>query len=124
LSPGLLPGRAAPPLGCPLQAQLPPAPPRSPAGASLTAVRPVAGTGGLLRAHGRVVHPGRRMALSEVVIEDDAGRLVAHGTSRCMILEEVRDLPPLESLQLLPPPDTSADPWLRPPMGEVLPQGL
>jgi uncharacterized protein (TIGR00369 family) len=64
------------------------------------------------------------MALSEVAVEDGAGRLVAHGTSRCMVLEEVGDLPPLESLQVLPSPDTSADPWLRPPMGEVLAQAL
>src|SRR5438445_6273486 len=124
ISIGMLAVLADPPLGCAIQTKLPAATPMITAELSLTAVRPVAGTGGLLSAHGRVVHPGRRMALSEVAVEDDAGRLVAHGTSRCMVLQEVGDLPPLQSLQLLPPPDTSADPWLRPPMGEVLPQAL
>src|SRR5260370_27671798 len=115
---------ASPTLGCAIQTKLPAATPMITAELSLTAVRPVAGNGGLLSAHGRVVHPGRRMALSEVAVEDDAGRLVAHGTSRCMVLQALRDLPPLQSLQILPLPDTSADPWLRPPMGEVLPQAL
>jgi uncharacterized protein (TIGR00369 family) len=124
ISIGMLTVLADPPLGCAIQTKLPAATPMITAELSLTAVRPVAGNGGLLSAHGRVVHPGRRMALSEVAVEDDAGRLVAHGTSRCMVLQEMRDLPPLESLQILPLPDTSADPWLRPPMGEVLPQAL
>jgi uncharacterized protein (TIGR00369 family) len=122
ISIGVLTVLADPALGCSIQTKLPPATPMITAELSLTAVRPVAGTGGLLSAHGRVVHPGRRMALSEVAIADDAGRLVAHGTSRCMVLPEVEDLPPIESLHLFPPPDTSDDPWLRPPMGAVLPQ--
>jgi uncharacterized protein (TIGR00369 family) len=124
ISIGMLTVLADPPLGCAIQTKLPPALPYITAELSLTAVRPVAGTGGLLSAHGRVVHPGRRMALSEVVIEDDAGRLVAHGTSRCMVLQELRHLAPAEELPLLLPPDTAGDPWLRPAMGEVLPQAL
>jgi uncharacterized protein (TIGR00369 family) len=59
-----------------------------------------------------------------VVIEDHAGRLVAHGTSRCMVLQELRHMPPVEELQPLPPPETAGDPWMRPTMGEVLPQAL
>jgi len=87
-------------------------------------VRPVRGNGGLLSAHGKVVHPGRRMALSEVAIEDDAGRLVAHGTSRCMILRRSENLPPVESLAPLPPQDDSQDPWRRAVVGAVLPQSV
>jgi uncharacterized protein (TIGR00369 family) len=121
---GMLSVLADPSLGCAIQTKLPPALPYTTAELSLTAVRPVAGNGGLLSAHGRVVHPGRRMALSEVAIHDDAGRLVAHGTSRCMVLQELRRLPAVEELQLLPPPDTAGDPWRLPPMGEVLPQAL
>src|SRR5438132_2038147 len=124
ISIGMLTVLADPPLGCAIQTKLPPATPLITAELSLTAVRPVAGTGGLLSAHGRVVHPGRRMALSEVVIEDDAGRLVAHGTSRCMVLQDLRHLLPADELPPLPPPDTAGDPWLRPAMGEVLPQAL
>lgn len=120
---GMLAVLADPPLGCAIQTTLPPATPYTTAELSLTAVRPVSGNGGLLVARGTVVHPGRRMALSEVAIEDDAGRLVAHGTSRCMVLHEVRDwLPSFETLQPIPMPDTSDDPWLRPVSGEVLGQ--
>src|SRR5215467_1665762 len=118
ISIGVLTVLADPSLGCSIQTKLPPATPMITAELSLTAVRPVAGTGGLLSAHGRVVHPGRRMALSEVVVEDDACRLVAHGTSRCMVLPDMKDLPPLDSLQPVPPADTSIDPLLRPHMGE------
>ncbi len=121
---GMLAVLADPPLGCAIQTTLPAATPYTTAELSLTAVRPVAGTGGLLSAHGNVVHPGRRMALSEVAIEDDAGRLVAHGTSRCMVLPDLRRRPPVQALELLAPPDNTGDPWLRPVMGEVLPQAL
>jgi uncharacterized protein (TIGR00369 family) len=124
ISIGMLAVVADPALGGAIQTTLPPAMPFVTAELSLTAVRPVAGNGGLLSAHGRIVHPGRRMALSEVVIEDDDGRLVAHGTSRCMVLSELKSLPPVESLQLLPFPDTSDDAWLRPAMGSVLPQAI
>jgi uncharacterized protein (TIGR00369 family) len=124
ISIGLLAVLADPALGCAIQTMLPPATPYTTAELSLTAVRPVRGTGGLLTAHGTVVHPGRRMALSEVAIEDDAGRLVAHGTSRCAMLPELQDLPPIESLKPVPPVDDSSDPWRREVVGEVLPQSV
>ena len=124
ISIGMLTVLADPPLGCAIQTQLPPARPYTTAEMSLTAVRPIGGTGELLSGHGRIVHPGRRMSLSEVSINDGAGRLVAHGTSRCMVLPEVHRLPPVEELRRLPPPDTSGDPWQRPVVGEVLPQAV
>lgn len=125
---GMLGVLADPALGCAIQTTLPPATPYTTAELSLTMVRPVAGTGDLLSAHGRVVHPGRRMALAEVSIEDAAGRLVAHGTSRCMILPKLYSLPPAESLEPVESPedpDDAHDPWRRPEvMGSPLPQGL
>jgi uncharacterized protein (TIGR00369 family) len=42
---------------------------------------------GVLRAVGRVVHRGRRTAVTEARMEDAAGRLYAHATSTCLILE-------------------------------------
>jgi uncharacterized protein (TIGR00369 family) len=50
-------------------------------------VRPVQPDTGVLRATGRVVHRGKRTALTEARIEDAAGRLYAHATSTCLILE-------------------------------------
>jgi uncharacterized protein (TIGR00369 family) len=50
-------------------------------------VRPVRPDTGVLRAVGRVVHRGRRTAVTEARMEDAEGRLVAHATSTCLILE-------------------------------------
>ena len=41
---------------------------------------------GTLLAHGRVVHAGKSIALTECDIVDADGRLVAHATSTCMAL--------------------------------------
>jgi len=50
-------------------------------------VRPVQTDTGVLRATGKVVHRGRRTALTEARMEDAAGRLYAYATSTCLILE-------------------------------------
>ncbi|MFZ5784830.1 MAG: PaaI family thioesterase [Acidobacteriota bacterium] len=50
-------------------------------------VRPVQPDTGVLRAVGRVVHRGRRTAVTEARMEDAGGRLYAHATSTCLILE-------------------------------------
>jgi uncharacterized protein (TIGR00369 family) len=110
------------PLGCSIQTLLPPATPYTTAELSLTAVRPVPPTGELLTARGRVVHPGRRMGLSEVFVENEGGRLVAHGTSRCVILPRIEGLPPASSLQPVDSSVDSDDPWMRPVMGDITPQ--
>ena len=41
---------------------------------------------GKLIAHGRVVHRGKTVGLTECRIVDDQGRLIAHATSTCMAL--------------------------------------
>jgi uncharacterized protein (TIGR00369 family) len=48
-------------------------------------VRPVTAQTGTLRAVGKVVHMGGRVATSEGRFEDAAGKLYAHGTSTCMV---------------------------------------
>ncbi|MEL0002742.1 MAG: PaaI family thioesterase [Rhodospirillales bacterium] len=42
---------------------------------------------GLLRAEGRVVHSGRTMLSMEGRLVDQAGKIYAHGTSVCLVLE-------------------------------------
>jgi len=49
-------------------------------------VRPVTIKTGMLRAIGKVVHMGGRVATAEGRFEDAAGKLYAHGTSTCMVL--------------------------------------
>jgi uncharacterized protein (TIGR00369 family) len=48
-------------------------------------LRPVTLESGLLTCVGRVISRGRRTALAEAELTDEAGRLVAHATSSCMI---------------------------------------
>ena len=48
-------------------------------------LRPATVASGRLRAEGRVLQRGRRTALAEAQVYDEAGRLVAHATSSCMI---------------------------------------
>lgn len=50
-------------------------------------VRGVRPDTGALRAVGKVVHRGKRTAVTEARMEDAEGRLYAHATSTCLILE-------------------------------------
>jgi uncharacterized protein (TIGR00369 family) len=48
-------------------------------------LRPVTVESGLLACEGTVIQRGRRTALAQAQLTDEAGRLVAHATSSCMI---------------------------------------
>ena len=50
-------------------------------------VRGMTAQTGLVRAEGKVVHLGRRMATAEGRIVDATGKLYAHGTTTCMIFD-------------------------------------
>jgi uncharacterized protein (TIGR00369 family) len=65
-----------------------------PAGVGYTTVnintsflRPVRGDQGMLRAEGRLIKAGRRVALAEADLRDGNGTLYAHATSSCMVLQ-------------------------------------
>lgn len=50
--------------------------------------------GGTVRVRGETIHAGRRQGLAEARVEDAGGRLLAHGTTRCVVLElGIPDLP-------------------------------
>src|ERR1700759_2661587 len=53
---------------------------------SVKFLRPVSVATGPITAQGRVVHLGRRTALAEAQITDDAGKLYVTATSSCIIL--------------------------------------
>jgi uncharacterized protein (TIGR00369 family) len=64
-----------------------------PAGVGYTTVdittsflRTVRADTGLLRAEGRVIKAGRRVALAEATLTDDTGSLYAHATANCLIV--------------------------------------
>lgn len=50
-------------------------------------VRPVTPETGVIRAEGTVINCGRRIGLAEGRVTDGRGRLLAHGTTTCLIFE-------------------------------------
>ena len=50
-------------------------------------VRGMSETTGMVRTEGRVLNVGRRVATAEARIADAQGRLIAHATTTCLILE-------------------------------------
>jgi len=50
-------------------------------------IRPVTAETGLIRAEGKVLNSGRRAGTAEGWVTDAQGRLLAHGTTTCLIFE-------------------------------------
>jgi uncharacterized protein (TIGR00369 family) len=111
------------PLGCAVQTALPAGTLYTTSELSLRLLAP-AYPCGTLTARGSLVQARRTLALSEVYLQDDRGRLLAHGSSLCFLiptdgsLPEPRANPPAPE----PAPEQAPDPFERPAMGEVLPQ--
>jgi len=53
----------------------------------ITLIRPITPQTGPIRAEGTVLNAGRRVGSAEGRITDGAGRLLAHGTTTCLIFE-------------------------------------
>ncbi len=53
----------------------------------ITLVRPITPETGLIRAQGSVLNRGRRVGAAEGRIVDPQGKLLAHGTTTCLIFE-------------------------------------
>jgi uncharacterized protein (TIGR00369 family) len=54
--------------------------------AKVNMVRAITAKTGTIRATGRVIHLGGKTATAEGRLEDAAGKLYAHGTTTCIIL--------------------------------------
>jgi uncharacterized protein (TIGR00369 family) len=80
--------------------------------------------GGRVVARGSLLHARRTIALSEATLTDEHGRLLAHGTSLCFILEGSGAPGPSNGEQADPERYDTPDPWQREPLGEVVPQEL
>lgn len=72
---------------------------------------------GTLIARSRVVHLSKTLALSEVVLEDGNGRMLAHGTARSFLLDIDASMLPAPFAGMADEDDL--DPYLRPVQGEV-----
>lgn len=57
---------------------------------SVSYLRPVTGSSGVLRATGRVTKPGRRVAFAAADIVDGTDKVVATATGSCLVMEVPR----------------------------------
>ena len=87
-------------------------------------LRPAGTWSETLIGRGRLVHAGRSLGLSEILVEDGRGKLLAHGTSRCFLSTPINPIPdPPETLHdYVFPEYPTPDPWRRPVAGGVVPQ--
>jgi len=53
----------------------------------ISLMRPITPATGRITAEGRVLNCGRRVGTAEGRLTDDTGRLLAHGTTTCLIFE-------------------------------------
>lgn len=111
------------PLGCAIQTGLPPATGFTTTDLSINMVRRPPRRGQLF-ARGRLVHGGRQLGLSEIFVTDDVGRLIAHGTSRCVVFSPDASVPPPPTDAPSAPAEDPAwvPPFRRPVIGEALGQ--
>ena len=49
-------------------------------------VRPITAETGVIRCEGTVIHKGSRIATAEGKVTDGTGRLLAHGTTTCLMM--------------------------------------
>jgi uncharacterized protein (TIGR00369 family) len=111
-------------LGCSIQTALPPGQPYATSDLSLTFLRPLPADGGTITSLGRLIHTGSSLAVAETLMEDGAGRPIAHGTTRCFLLPRIHPAPDPGVFPTGDPPATLPDdPYLRPVAGRPLTQG-
>jgi uncharacterized protein (TIGR00369 family) len=73
-------------MACSVQTQLPQGTGYTTLEVKANLVRAITVQTGRLRAIGKVVHAGNRIATAEGRLEDAAGKLYAHGTTTCIVL--------------------------------------
>lgn len=74
-------------LGCAVQTTLPAGCSYTTAELSINIVRPASHKTGPLRATGRLIHGGRRLATAEARIKDEQGKLYANATTTCFVFD-------------------------------------
>jgi uncharacterized protein (TIGR00369 family) len=73
-------------MGCAVQTEMPAGGGYTTLEAKTNLVRAITGDTGRLRAIGKLVHLGKRVATAEGRLEDTAGKLYAHASSTCIVL--------------------------------------
>lgn len=72
-------------LGCAIQTKLPKNTPYGTVELKINYIRPVMAECGIVRATANAIHVGRRVGTSEGHLVDENGKLLAHGSTTCMI---------------------------------------
>jgi len=75
-------------MGCAVQTHMPAGGGYTTLEAKTNLVRAITAETGKLRAVGRTLHVGKRMATAEGRLEDAAGKLYAHATTTCIVLSD------------------------------------
>lgn len=73
-------------MGCSVHTQLPTGTGYTTLEAKVNLVRPVGAGTGALRAIGKLIHAGKRVATAEGRLVDREGKLYAHATTTCLVL--------------------------------------
>lgn len=73
-------------MGCAVQTQMPAGGAYTTLEAKTNLVRAITSETGPLRAIGKVLHAGKRVATAEARLKDPSGKLYAHATSTCIVL--------------------------------------
>jgi uncharacterized protein (TIGR00369 family) len=125
IGPLTMPADAA--VACAIQTRLPPATPFTTSELSLRLLSPVH-PGGTVTARGRLIQARRTIALAEVTVTDEPGRLLAHGSSLCFIGAPLSPAPDAlvrrASAGPGDDPQGTPDPFQRPAAGSVLEQAV
>lgn len=74
-------------MACAVQTQIPPGSGYTTLEVKINLVRAITSQAGKLRAIGKVLHSGNRIGTAEGRLEDLSGKLYAHGTTTCIVLE-------------------------------------
>jgi uncharacterized protein (TIGR00369 family) len=111
------------PLGTAIFSTLPPATPLVTSELSMSFLRPATVESERIIARGRLIQSGTKLGLSEVLVEDALGRILAHGSCRCFLKDPVDPAPqPPEKLEAFTEPEyKTPDPHLRPVTNEASP---
>lgn len=86
---------------------------------SLNFLRPATIRSQTIIGRGRLIHSTRSLGLSEVFIEDGRGRLLAHGTSRCVLSQVDPATLAARRPVIRPPAQDFQDFWKRPVEGRA-----
>jgi uncharacterized protein (TIGR00369 family) len=77
-------------MACSVQTHLAPGVGYTTVEAKINLVRPITAETGKLRALGKTIHVGNRIATAEGRLQDESGKLFAHGTTTCIVLANGR----------------------------------